>query len=88
MTVLRRYLIVDVLTERVRLASRDPAWSGRLKKSEYYVPIAINLPQAPGQMLAALDVQIPDVEVPPAVITYDGEYGNRDDEHEYGDPVG
>ena len=90
MTVLRRYLIIDVLTERIRLTSRDPSWTGKLRKSEYFVPIVINLPKAPGQKLANLDVYVPDVEVPPSVLAQMGRFGTHEDEdeHEYGDPVG
>ena len=97
MTVLRRYLIIDVNTEKMRITSRDPSWSRKLKKTEYYVPLTINLPKPPAPRLSPIEVTIPPPDQPLIGVSGGGSYGDSDDEYgdphgpeeyEYGNPVG
>ena len=83
----RFYVILDVNTEKARVTSRDPVWSGRLKKTEYCVPLLVNFPKPPAQRLAQVEITTPIAETP-AIAVENGTLGDADDEYEYGNPVG
>ena len=73
MMPLRRFLIIDVVTQRTRLVTRNP-WSTGLKNSEFCIPIRINL-TTPRRTLEPIEITIPELTV--TVSAEDGVQGER-----------